>query len=297
MPNAHRILYVVTFDSSEAAISDQVTELARAQHAAVVLLAARPRRRWKIGMARGAEGTGRKLSAIAARMKGYAADIRVVDPPLPESAMRIADEVAAELIVIGAGERADREPTYTSPEALKLAREAREDVLICKPFADRYVGHVLCAADTTPTSGAAVLRSVQISRRFNALLRIVSVMPEPSWKSASADPDEDIRNQHEAQKAFLDQFDLRGVGLSRAVVWSRHAAAEVLDEADRYSEGLLVIGASSRAPLPKGQLGPTSEAIVSACPCSLMIVKGQKAVGANAPAASSQSGTRALTDA
>src|SRR5256885_1819611 len=91
-------------------------------------------------------------------------------------------------------------------------------------------------------------RATEISRRFNALLRIVSVMPEPMWMSVSEDAEDQVRSQHEAQKAFLDQFDLRGVALSRAVVWARHAAVEVLDEAQRYGEGLLVIGASSRAP-------------------------------------------------
>src|SRR5207253_3236394 len=107
-------------------------------------------------------------------------------------------------------------------DALEIARAARQDVWICKPFADANVGHVLCAADTTPTAGAAVMRAAELCRRYNALLRILSVMPEPLWKSAAPkedDPEEQMRAEHEAQKAFLDQFDLQGVPLSRAIVW------------------------------------------------------------------------------
>ena len=269
-----RILYAVTFDATEAAVSWQVAELAKACHAPVVLLGARRRRRWKLRSGNG-EDVGRKLAAIATRLKGYVADIRVTEDPLPEAAMRTAGELGAELIVVSAGARAMQQPTHVSDDGLAIARNAHQDVWICKPFADPYIGHVLCAADTTLTAGAAVTRSVKISRRFNALLRILSVMPEPLWKSAADadDPEEQMREQHEAQKAFLDQFDMQGVPLSRAIVWARDAAVEVLDEAERYAEGLLVIGASSRAPLPQGQLGPTSESILTACPSSLLIVK------------------------
>ncbi|HZP12695.1 MAG TPA: universal stress protein [Nevskiaceae bacterium] len=286
MPAKRRILYVVGLDATEAAITWQVTELARAWSAPVVLLGARQRRRWKIGSDRKSEEIARRLSAIAVSMKGYVADIRVTEEPLALAAVRIADEIGAELIAVGAGECAIDQPASALPDALKIAREAHVDVLICKPFADPYVGHVLCAADTTPAAGAAVLRAVELSSRFNALLRIVSVMPEPMW-SAADDPEDQVRSQHERQKAFLDQFDLRGVGLSRAVVWSRNAAVEVLDEAQRYGEGLLVIGASSHAPLPSGQLGPNAQAILAECPSSLLIVKKLQ------PSSRARSGTRA----
>ncbi len=272
MAATRRILYVVALDATEAAVTWQVTELARAWSAPVVLLARRERRPWKFGPGRRAEETARKLSAIAVRMKGYVTDIRVTEDPLPAAAVRVAEEIGAELIAIGAGERANTQPEHANPDALAIAREAHVDVLLCKPFADPYVGHVLCAADTTPAAGSAVLRALELSRRFNALLRIVSVMSEPMWTAAD-DPEDQVRHQHEGQKAFLDQFDLRGVALSRSVVWSRSAAVEILDEAQRYSEGLLVIGASSHAPLPGGQLGPNAQAILDACPCSLLIVK------------------------
>jgi nucleotide-binding universal stress UspA family protein len=284
MAISRRIVYVVASDATEAAVTWQVTELARAWHAAVVLLGARSRRRWKLGIDRSAEHAARRLSAIATRMKGYVADIRVTDDPLPAAATRIAGEIGAELIAIGAGERANEHPQHASADALKLAREAHVDVLVCKPFADPYLGHVLCAADTTPAAGAAVLRASELGRRFNALLRIVSVMPEPMWTRAG-EPEDQVRSQWESQKAFLDQFDLRGIGLSRAVTWSRNAAVEVLDEAQRYGEGLLVIGASSHAPLPAGQLGPTAQAILAECPCSLLIVKKRPRSRAAEPSA------------
>jgi nucleotide-binding universal stress UspA family protein len=57
------------------------------------------------------------------------------------------------------------------------------------------------------------------------------------------------------------------------MVWAMSPAPEVLHEAEKYSEGLLVIGASSHAQSAAGRLGPTSEAILRACPSSLLIVK------------------------
>jgi nucleotide-binding universal stress UspA family protein len=273
MSASRRILYVVSFDATEAAVTWQVAELARAWCAAVVLLAPRRRRWiWRLG-AESREDVGRRLSAVAVRLKGYVADIRVAEDPLADAVTRVARDVGAKLVLVGAGERALREPTYVGPEALELARHVGEDIWICKPFADPRVEHVLCAADTSPTAGAAVTRAVHICRRFNARLRILSVMPQPSRFAQVDDPEEEMHARRTAQKSFLDQFDLQGVALSRAIVWAHEPSAEVLHEAERYSDGLLVIGASSQTHPAHGQLGPTSEAILRACPSSLLIIK------------------------
>ena len=287
MTSTRRILYAVAFDAAEPAITWQVAKLARAWYASVVLVGNR-KRGCLLGLRSDSrEEIGRKLSAVAMRLKGYVAEVRVGEGALADASMRVAQDVGAELIIIGAGARAVREPEHVCADAMELARRAPEDVWICKPFADPHIEHVLCAADTTLTAGMAVMRAAHLCRRFNARLRILSVMPEPSWASAAAeDPEEEIQSAREAQKKFLDQFDLQGVPLSRAMVWATAPAVEVLHEAQKYSEGVLVIGASSEAQLPGNRLGPTSEAILSACPSSLLIVRKRT------PAVSASTNTR-----
>lgn len=271
-----RILYVVAFDAIEAAVTWQVAEFSKAWQRPVVLLAV-VRRRWLWGLGGDPKPElKRQLSEVAERLqglKGRVAGLKVAEGEVAAETMRVARNVGAELIMIGAGERALHELSRISAEALKLARLAHEDVWICKPHTDPHIDHVLCAADTTVTAGAAVRRSVDICRRFNARLRILSVMPEPPLSPSADDPEEDMHERRDAQKAFLDQLDLQGVSLSRSIVWAAQPAAEVLQEAERYWDGLLVIGASSQSHPVRGKLGPTSEAIVRACPSSLLIVR------------------------
>jgi nucleotide-binding universal stress UspA family protein len=282
-----RILYVVTFDSTEALITWQVMELARAAHAEVVLLGLHRRIRWPLSRRPGRDETGRRLSEVAARLKGHAAEIRVEHGPLVPAAMRSARAVDAQLIMIGAGERALREPAYVAPEALELARQARDDVWICKPGADPHIESVLCAADATPAAGAAVLRAAGLCRRFNARLRLLSVMPEPSVL-VSDDLEADLHALKRSQKEFLDQFDLRGMPLSRSMAWAADPATEVLHEAGQLADGVLIIGSSSEKRPAHAGLGPTAEAVLRGCPCSIWIVRkpspGRKK--RNAPAVS-----------
>lgn len=267
-----RILYVVTFDSAEAAITWQVLELARASHAEVVLLGLHRRSRWPLSRRPGRDETGRRLSEVAVRLKGYVADIRVDHGPLVPAVMRSARAVDAQLIMIGAGERALREPAYVAPEALELARQAREDVWICKPGADPHIEHVLCAADATPAAGAAVQRAAGLCRMFNARLRLLSVVPEPSGL-ASDNLEEDLHALKRSQKEFLDQFDLQGMPLSRSMAWAADPATEVLHEAEQLAEGVLVIGASSENRPAHARLGPTAEVVLRGCPSSVWVVR------------------------
>jgi len=125
MADARRILYVVTFDATEAAISWQVAELAR------------PGMRRDLarldGVAAGSSVpivTPRNRTpavAIAARMKGYVADIRVAEVALPEAACGSRTKSAAELIVIGPAS-APRASRPMPVRALKIARDAHQDV-------------------------------------------------------------------------------------------------------------------------------------------------------------------------
>lgn len=275
-----RILYVVGFDDTEPAVSWQVAELSKAWRAPIVLLGVR-RAPW-LPFLGGDDrrAVKRALIDVAERLRGlraHVAGIKVAIGGTAGHACRAADACGAGLIAIGAGIGAMDDPRSMSREALAVARDARQDVWICKPFADPHVDHVLCAADTSPMAGEAVRRAASICRQFNARLRVLSVLlePPPPLPDAAArdDPDEAVIAGRRRQKLFLDQFDLAGIALSRAIVWGTQTPVELLLEAEQYTDGVLVMGAIGR---PRGRrgLGATTESVLRACPSSVLIVRG-----------------------
>jgi len=265
-----RILYLVGFDSAEAAVTWQVAELSKAWQAPVVLLGVDPPQ-WLSFLAKDRQrALKRRLLDVAKRLrglKGHVAGIKAAVGDARTEARRVADHIGAELIVTGAGPQSVDDPLALSNVAFDIASRARQDVWICKPHADPQVDHVLCAADTSVRAGIAMRLSVDLCRRFNARLRVLSVLDEP----AGADPDETARAARQAQRDFLAKFDLGGVALSRATVWGADATVELLLEAERYSDGLLVMGAASGTRSPG--LGATAEPVLRACPSSILIVR------------------------
>ena len=270
-----RILYLVEFDAAEAAVSWQVANLAKAWQTSVVLLAVR-RPRWLPVLGKEElRATKRELLGVARRMremKASVSGVRALAGDAVSQACRMAESIGAALVMVGAG--AGRDSPALSPLAHAIARRARQDVWICRPEADPHLEHVLCAADTSPLAGRAVQRSVELCRRFNARLRVVSVLAEPG--RGSEEPDEAAARGRAEQRAFLDRHDLRGVALSRAIVWGAETAVELLLEAERYPDGLLVLGAAS-APGTAPGLGATAEPLVRACPSSVLIVRQRTA--------------------
>lgn len=265
-----RILYLVPGDATEAVTSWQVLQLARAAHAEVVLLALRQRWWWPFGAAAERAMLEDRLADVAARFKGYATASRVEDGEPLAVAITVAQRVRATLVMTSAGIRAQHDPCHADDLALRLACVAPTDVWICKPQADPQVEHVLCAADTSRGSGLAVRRAVDLCRNFNARLRLLTVMPDPELLPAD-DVEPSIERLRTQQQQFLDGFDLDGVPLSREVVWSRHPAGEVLNEAGQHPEGLLLLGASSR--LRRSGLGLVSAQVLRRCPSSVWVVR------------------------
>ena len=270
-----RILYLVQLDAAEAATTWQVAQFAKAWQSPVVLLGIR-RARWlsfigneeQRAMKRELLGVARRLRELKAHVTG----IRVATGDAVAETARLAGMTGAALIAVGAGPGAAT--GAVAPVAQAVAMGVSRDVLIVRPDADPHLEHVLCAADTTPLAGLALQRAVEICRRFNSRLRVVSVLAEPAPPRGAGDPEELASAATRAQKHFLNQFDLGGVPLSRAIAWGA-ASVELLLEAERYADGLLVLGASgggARDP----ELGATTETMVRACPSSVLIVRRRK---------------------
>jgi len=281
MTTRGRILYVVGFDDTEPAVSWQVAEFSKAWQSPVVLLGVR-RARWLPFLEKDDSRALKRATVDVAKrlrgLRGHVAGIKAAfgDPAI--EARRVADQIGATLIMVGAGAEALTDPRAISATALTIARRVRQDVWICKPFADPHIDHVLCAADTSALAGEAVQRAAEICRRFNARLRVLSVLAEPPPPlpnaASSDDPDEAVVAGRRRQKLFLDQFNLQGVALSRAIVWGTQTPVELLLEAEHYADGLLVMGAVSGPRQDRGGLGATTEPVLRACPSSLLIVRG-----------------------
>ncbi|MAA73954.1 MAG: hypothetical protein CMN28_04545 [Salinisphaeraceae bacterium] len=279
-----RILYLVSFDEIEPAVTAQVAEISKALSAPVFLVAGlgtgsglwRNRHDEEVQARAGLESVADNLRARRASLghtlvlKGNRAVV----------AMEAAERMEADFIVVGAGESSRQDPTFVRTTAKILARTAREHVWICKPEADAALQHVLCAFNESRGSADGIRVSVDLCRQFNAKLQLLSVLQEPDAGlvgGSEQERDEAIeasrRQLHDRRLAALDGFNVSGVALARNIVWDTAASQAVLAEAGRHPEGLLTLGVSGRRRFPAMMLGNTAEKILRHCPSSLLLVK------------------------
>src|SRR5690349_2994978 len=101
-----RILYVVAFDACEAAVTWQVAQLSKAWQTPVVLLGVQPGAWLRFLTDDRRRELKRRLLEVAKRLrglKGHVAGIKAATGDFCTESRRFADQIGAELIMIGAG--------------------------------------------------------------------------------------------------------------------------------------------------------------------------------------------------
>jgi nucleotide-binding universal stress UspA family protein len=181
----------------------------------------------------------------------------------------------AELIVIGAGDKALGHRQRTGATAETVARFATQPVWISRPTAAGSIVRVLCALDCSEGSGQALFDAVELCSRLGAELTLVNALGDPSELGL---PEADVAAQGSAWKerhvreleAFVRRFDLRGLEPTRRWLWG--APSEVIRELVREEAfDLAVLGRKGFSGLRRVLLGATAERVLRELPCSLLL--------------------------
>jgi len=194
-----------------------------------------------------------------------------------ERILRKAEEIDADLILMGAGEPTYGEPFAMGPVAEAVTQHARQPVLAVRP--ERQLGsfqRILCPVDCSPVSRRALNNAIRLARAFQGRLIVKTVIPDPIHVAAVKEAAAVLDAQHERAwrshfEEFLEGLDFadveRAVDVRRGVPHRQIVAAAREHDCD-----LIVMGATGRTGLLRLLMGTVTRRVLQDLPCSILTV-------------------------
>ena len=225
-----------------------------------------------------AQGHDQARARLAERIAALTAeadiDLRVTHGAPADQILALADEVSADLIVLGGREAGGMRWIFGSVADRVLTR-ARIPVLVARP-AGNASPHILAATDFSEPSLPAVAAAHEVSRRFSAPVTIVHVIESDDHHSGisaltrqeGADP-EVISAARARLREICNQSP--ETDTSRVVVGD--AARNILQLAERLPASLVVVASNGRRGLARFVVGSVAARLVRDASCSVLVVR------------------------
>lgn len=208
----------------------------------------------------------------------------VLTGPVVARILRKADEIDADLIVVGAGDPRDDGTVSPGPIAEAVIQQARQPVLAIRPGTPFTLQKILCPFDGSSASLRGLKNAIRLAQAFQSELRVVSVVPKVTWVTAAAEVgsltkvhEQYADRREESVLAALRETDFGGVSWSRDVRRGS-PAQEILAAAVENQADLIVMGATGKSGLTGILLGSTTRRVVRQLPCSLLVVHDEDAL-------------------
>jgi universal stress protein E len=197
-----------------------------------------------------------------------------------QTIVEIAQEVNADLIVIGAGERRNPAVFTLGPIAETVIAHAPQPVLAIRPGdPEPSFSRILCPVDQSRTSLRGLQNAVRLAKAIGGELSVLSVVPEVSWLTAAAETGVLTNAKVEHASEWIQEFDqfIQRIDVS-GVSWKSEVRFGVPHEqiavaAEELGSDLIVMGATGRTGLVQVLLGSTTRRLLRVLPCSLLTVK------------------------
>jgi nucleotide-binding universal stress UspA family protein len=191
----------------------------------------------------------------------------------------VADDIGADLIVVGSGSAGPVGQVFAGNVALSLLHGAPCAVAVApKGYADSAhagIAEVAVGYDGAPESHAAVGDAIEFARRAGAKLTIVAVVEPPPvsyGKGGNQGRRELTKEIEETMHARLDELlgELPDDLEVRRVLASGHPA-EALVDAATPDGAVLFVGSRSYGPVRRVLLGSVSRELVRSAPCPVIV--------------------------
>jgi universal stress protein E len=208
--------------------------------------------------------------------------VRVVHPPIVEvgnavaTMLSTADQVDANVIMLGSGEKRTMGRFLLGTTAVKAIHQSRRPVWVVKPSQARpHITSILCAVDFSEPAKRALRNAMLLRRAFGAELVVLHVI-EAEVEAPPAETKTDaLRLELEA---FLGDNNCDNYP-AQILIRSGKPADNILRTVREHRVELLVMGSVGRRGLSGLLIGNTAEQVVRAVPCSLLTVKGKDVLG------------------
>lgn len=236
-----------------------------------------------------AESLERKLREVYVPAHSIDMEYRTSEGGAAEEVLRMADEIGADLIVMGTHGRTGLRRLLAGSVATAVLRGARCAVLALRTHARsrdsdriRVILHPTDSSDGYETV-QQVARS--LARDLGAKLVLLHVVPFAVFPSELAVPVDlrAYRDVMEAVREHLDGPDLKYPVEAR--LGQGDAAAEILKTARELGCDLIVMGSQGRTGLDRLLLGSVAESVLARADCPVMIVRVPRSASAPTPSA------------
>jgi nucleotide-binding universal stress UspA family protein len=283
------ILLATDFRPASRDVATAAVRLASAFGSRVTLLhVLEPVPTWPLALQEERELVAQRLGTfsdqLAAQQVVVAESVIAVGPPA-DTIVRKAQEIDADLILIGAGERSRVEQFSAAPVAEAVLERAPQPVLAVRPGEPAVTFRkILCPVDHSTASRRGLLNAIRLARGFGGELIVLSIVPTVSWLSAAVETGRltDAQAEHANRwftecEQFLQGIDFEGVRWTSEV---RPGAPpqEIVTAARNHEADVIVMGATGRTGLVRVLLGSVTRRVLRQLPCSLLTVKEEDVV-------------------
>ncbi len=231
------------------------------------------------------EWAKRNLDELAAQLKSEKVNVKatLLTPGHPANVIvRTAQEIDADLVLIGAGERTRADSFVPGPIAEAVLQKADQPVLAVRPGAPEIqFENILCPVDLSEVSRRGLLNAISLAHAFKAHLTVLTVIPPIRWLTAAVETGKLAGAQAEFDVGWQEQFARWMLGIEFGnVSWDsemRHGVPcdEIIAAVERQHSDLLVMGATGKSGLVRAMMGSTTRRVLQQLPCSLLTVKAE----------------------
>lgn len=188
-----------------------------------------------------------------------------------------SDQVNANLIIIGAGEKPKGDHVQLGTTASRVMAKSEHPVFVVKSeqnLAD--IKQILCPVDFSEESSNALHNAVAVARLFDAELKVMSVYT-PFEQTITRIAPEEVNRQREQDQAlelkrFLRHQNLENIKYSQEIMGGK-PEEEILKAIDKYPIDLLFMGTTGKSGISKILLGSVAEKVTREVRCSFITSK------------------------
>ncbi|HEX6925292.1 MAG TPA: universal stress protein [Longimicrobiaceae bacterium] len=222
------------------------------------------------------EQTRTRLEAqVQALSRGASIVCRAVPLPAEKAILDVADEVHADLVVVGATRRGTLARTILGTTAQRVVRAAKAPVLVRRREEHDQLRRILFTTDLSDHSEAvyrrgreltAILGRGEVAEHRVLLVLDYDVPPLPPLSRESL-----VDSAMPELERFLRSVDPSAPG-SIATIRIGEASKEIVAEASDWKADLLVVGTHGRKGASRFLIGSVAEGVVRTAMCDVLVI-------------------------
>jgi nucleotide-binding universal stress UspA family protein len=199
--------------------------------------------------------------------------------------LRRAQEIDADLIVLGAGDHPQADSFRVGPTTAAVMLHAHQPVFAARPGEPPpHFENILCPVDHSPASRRGLNNAIQLARRLKSRLLVLSIVPPVPWAAPVGEMGSVESNPIQHEVAWKEEFDRFLVGADfTGVNWSRElckgvVAREITAAAREHTADTIIMGSTGRTGLSRMLMGSVTSRVLRQMPCSVLTVKEEDMV-------------------